>query len=223
LQFQVESVMGDADVSSAAAKDRLIAGLRPVFAGVGPSAERDEQIRRVADRLSLSEHHLTPLLQQPRFTRQAQRPRPAEAGAVARGERAERKFLAMCVSSEEHGREYLERISDEHLSSELLRRVRDWLKHNFDSPTAGLSREDHVLATAVSEIVVRASSEPVTATALEIGFLQLEQRRIETAIRRAADEQDLERQWELSQERSRVTATIARLTAEETPVGSEGA
>jgi DNA primase len=223
LQFQVESVMGDADVSSAAAKDRLIAGLRPVFAGVGPSAERDEQLRLVADRLRLSEHHLTPLLQQPRFTRQPQRPAPAEAGTVARGERAERKFLAMCVSSDERGREFLERISDEHLSSEMLRRVRDWLNEHFDSPTAGLRSEDQVLAKAVSEIVVRASSEPVSATGLEIGFLQLEQRKIETAIKRAADEEDLERQWELSQERSRVTGTIARLTAEEAPVGSEGA
>jgi hypothetical protein len=210
-------------VSSAAAKDRLIAGLRPVFAGVGPSAERDEQLRLVADRLRLSEHHLTPLLQPPRFARQPQRHAPAEAGTVARGERAERKFLAMCVSSGERGREFLERISDEHLSSELLRRVRDWLTEHFDSPTAGLRSEDPVLAKAVSEIVVRASSEPVSATGLEIGFLQLEQRKIETAIRRAADEEDLERQWELSQERSRVTGTIAKLTAEEAPVGSEGA
>ena len=223
LQFQVESVMGNADVSSAAAKDRLIAGLRPVFAGIGPSAERDEQLRLVAGRLRLSEHHLTPLLQQPRFVRQPQRPAPAEAGTVARGERAERKFLAMCVSSGERGREFLERISDEHLSSELLRRVRDWLSTNFDSPTAGLRSEDQVLAKAVSEIVVRASSEPVSGTALEIGFLQLEQRKLESAIRRAADEGDLQRQWELSQERSRVTGTIARLTAEEAPVGSEGA
>ena len=223
LQFQVESVMEGADVSSAAAKDRLIAGLRPVFAGVGPSAERDEQVRQVADRLQLSEHHLTPLLHQPRFERQGQRPRPAEAGTVARGERAERKFLAMCVSSGERGREYLERISDEHLSSDVLRRVREWLNEHFDSPTAGLSREDQVLAKAVSEIVVRASSEPASVAGLEIGFLQLEQRKLEAAIKRAADEEDLERQWELSQERSRVTGTIAQLTAEEAPVGSEGA
>jgi DNA primase len=227
LQFQVESVMEGADVSSAAAKDRLVAGLRPVFAGVGPSAERDEQVRRVADRLQLSEHHLTPLLAHRtavrRFERQAGRPGPAEAGAVARGERTERKFLAMCVSSGERGREYLARLSDEHLSSDVLRRVRDWVNKHFDSPTAGLSGEDEILARSVSEIVVRASSEPVSETGLEIGFLQLEQRRLEAEIKRAADEEDLERQWELSQERSRITATIAKLMAQTAPVGSEGA
>jgi len=222
LQFQVESVMEGADMSSAAAKDRLIAGLRPVLASVGPSAERDEQVRHVADRLQLSEHLLTPLLAQQRFERQAERPRAAGAGAATRGERAERKFLAMCVSSNERGREYLMRLSDEHLSSDVLRRVRDWINEHFDSPTAGLNREDESLARAVSEIVVRASSEPVSQAALEVGFLQLEQRRLEAAIKRAAESEDFERQWELSLERSRVRATIAKLMADETPVGSEG-
>jgi DNA primase len=223
LQFQVESVMEGADMSSAAAKDRLIAGLRPVLASVGPSAERDEQVRHVADRLQLSEHLLTPLLAQQRFERQAERPRAAGAGAATRGERAERKFLAMCVSSSERGREYLMRLSDEHLSSDVLRRVRDWINEHFDSPTAGLNREDESLARAVSEIVVRASSEPVSQAGLEVGFLQLEQRRLEAAIKRAAESEDFERQWELSLERSRVRATIAKLMADETPVGSEGA
>ena len=223
LQFQVESVMEGADVSSAAAKDRLIAGLRPVLAGVGPSAERDEQVRYVADRLQLSEHLLTPLLAQPRFARRPERERAAGTGAATRGERAERKFLAMCVSSGERGRDYLARLTNEHLSSEVLRRVRDWLTEHFDSPTAGLNREDEPLARAVSEIVVRASSEPVSETGLEVGFLQLEQRRLEAAIKRAAEAEDFERQWDLSLERSRVRATIAKLTADEAPVGSEGA
>jgi DNA primase len=223
LQFQVESVMEGADVSSAAAKDRLIAGLRPVLAGIGPSAERDEQVRHVADRLQLSEHLLTPLLAQPRFERQPERPRAAGAGAATRGERAERKFLAMCVSSGESGREYLTRLTDDHLSSEVLRRVRGWVIEHFDSPTVGLNREDEHLARAVSEIVVRASSEPVGQAGLEVGFLQLEQRRLESAIKRAAEAEDFERQWELSLERSRARATIAKLMADETPVGSEGA
>jgi DNA primase len=218
LQFQVESVMEGADVSSAAAKDRLIAGLRPVLASVGPSAERDEQVRYVAGRLNLSEHLLTPLLAQPRFERQA----VVDAGVATR-EVVERRFLAMCVSSGEHGREYLTRLTDDHLSSEVLRRVRDWIDEHFDSPTVGLMREDEILAKAVGEIVVRASKEPVSQTGLEVGFLQLEQRRLEAQIKRAAESEDFERQWELSLDRSRVRATIAKLTADEAPVGSEGA
>jgi DNA primase len=223
LQFQVESVMEGADVSSAAEKDRLIAGLRPVLAAMAPSAERDEQVRRVADRLQLSEHLLTPLLAQPDSRQPVRQARIADGRAATRGERAERKFIAMCVSSGERGREHLARLTDEHLSSDLLRRVRDWIIEHFDSPTSGLMSEDELLAKAVSEIVVRAASEPVSETGLEVDFLQLEQRKLETAIKRAAEAEDFERQWELSRERSRARAKIAELMADETPVGSEGA
>jgi DNA primase len=221
LQFQVESVMEGAETGSAADKDHVVSLLRPVFAGVEPSAERDEQLRRVADRLQLSEHLLVPLLTQPkRPTGGAQ---SGTVGVAARGERRERIFLAMCVSSGERGRDYLGRLSDEHLSSDVLRRACAWILEHFDSPTAGLSREDQALAQAVSEIVVRASSEPASEPALEVGFLQLERRRLEAAISRAAEVEDFERHWKLSLERSRVTESIARLMGEETPVGSEGA
>jgi len=231
LQFQVESVMDGADLSSAAAKDRVLARLRPVLAGVAPSAERDEQVRQVADRLALPEHLLVPLLEQPapagRTAAGMAERRPARAavsaGAAARGERWERIFLAMCVSSGERGREYLARLSDEHLSSEVLRRARAWILEHFDSPTAGLSDADPQLAQVVSEIVVRASSEPVSQPALEVGFLGLERRRLEAATKLAAAAEDFQRQHELTLERSRVTETIAKLMGEEPTVGSEGA
>jgi DNA primase len=231
LQFLVESVMDGADLSSAAAKDRVLARLRPVLAGVAPSAERDEQVRQVADRLALSEHLLAPLLAKPAPTGRtaggvAER-RPTRAavstGAAARGERWERIFLAMCVSSGERGREYLARLSDEHLSSEVLRRARAWILEHFDSPTVGLSDADPQLAQVVSEIVVRASSEPASKPALEIGFLGLERRRLEAATKLAAAAEDYQRQHELTLERSRVTETIAKLMGEEPTVGSEGA
>jgi hypothetical protein len=69
----------------------------------------------------------------------------------------------------------------------------------------------------VSEIVVRASSEPASEHALEVGFLGLERRRLEREIRLAAEAQDFARQDELSVERSRVTEAIARLMGSEEP------
>jgi DNA primase len=215
LQFQVESVMEGAQTASAAEKDRLMAELAPIFANVEPSAERDEQIRHVADRLDLAEHLLTPLLARPRAGRRPSEPAPTGAGAAARGERWERIFLAMCVSSGEQGRQYLERLSDEHLSSRLLARARDWILEHFESPTAGLSGQDEQLSQVVSEIVVRAASERPGEQALEIGFLGLERRRLEGAIRIAADEDDFDRQRELSLERNRITEAIARHQFEE--------
>ncbi len=224
LEFQVTSALEGADMRSAAGKDKVVAELAPVFAGLQHSAERDEQIRHVADRLDLSEHLLAPLLARPREGAPTRSTRLGERGAASRVERSERVFLAMCVSSGDQGREYLRRLEDEHLSSDVLRRARTWILEHFDSPTAGLGRDDGELAHTVSEIVVRASSEPASEHALEVGFLGLERRRLEREIRVAAESEDFVRQDELSVERSRVTEAIARLmgSGEPSPSTTDG-
>jgi DNA primase len=208
LEFQVGTVIEGADTSSASGKDRVVAALAPVFAQTEASSERDEQIRTVASHLSLDEQLLVPLLARPRGSRTSQR--PETAAAISRDERWERIFLAMCVSSGELGLSYLERLSDEHLSSDLLRRTRTWIASHFDSPTQGLGDDDE-LAGVVSEIVVRASTQPVEEHALEIGFMGLERRRLEREIKQAASENDFDRQRELSVERSEITDAIAKL------------
>jgi DNA primase len=214
LQFEVQTVMGSADLSSPAGKDRALAELAPVFAAAKASIERDEQMRFVADRLDLSEHLLAPLMAS--APGQSTERAPARsAGAATRGERWERIFLAMCVSSSERGLQYLERLSDEHLSSETLRRARSWIVEHYDSPTLGLGRDDEQLFQAVSEIVVRASSQPASEHALEIGFLGLERRRLERAIKLAGDAEDFDRQRELSLQRNETTEAIARLMEED--------
>ena len=94
----------------------------------------------------------------------------------------------------------------------MLRRARTWILEHFDSPTTGLGPHDAELMHTVSEIVVRASSEPASEHALEVGFLGLERRRLEREIKQiAAQGEQFERQRELSVERSRVTESIARL------------
>jgi hypothetical protein len=121
----------------------------------------------------------------------------------------------MCVSSGERGREYLERLSDDHLSSDVLRRARSWIIEHFESPTLGLANNDAQLAQAVSEIVVRASAQPASDHALEIGFLGLERRRLEQATKAAGEAEDFERQRELSLRRNETTEQIVRLMGEE--------
>jgi DNA primase len=225
LEFQVASALAGADMGSAAGKDKVVAELAPVFSAVQPSAERDEQVRQVADRLDLSEHLLAPLLERPREGAPAARTtRLGERGAASRVERSERVFLAMCVSSGERGSEYLARLGDDHLSSDVLRRARTWILEHFDSPTAGLGPHDAELMHTVSEVVVRASSEPATEHALEVGFLGLERRRLERDIKIAAQSEQYERQRELSVERSQVTETIARLmgSGEPSPSSTDG-
>jgi DNA primase len=213
LRFQVESVMEGANVSSAADKDRLIEELRPVFADAEASAERDEQIRYVASRLALSEHLLEPLLARPHA---AARSLPATPRQGAdREEVGQRAFLAMCVNSGEQGRVFLEQLRDDHFSSDVLRFARRTLLENFDSPTTDLSNVDPRVAQAVSGIVMRASTEPSSDTALEIGYLELERPRLEREIRIAGEAEEFERQRELTEQLIEVIERRAELMAEQ--------
>jgi DNA primase len=212
LEFQVRTVIESADLSSPAGKDRALAELSPVFEQAPPSAERDEQLRHVAGRLDLSEHLITPLMARSPASPGGRG--SIRAGTAARGERWERIFLAMCVSNGERGSHYLARISDDHLSSDVLRAARTWLLEHFDAPTAGLTHDDEQLAQAVSEIVVRASSQPADERALEVGFLGLERRRLERAIKVAGEAEEFERQHELSLRRNETTEAIVRLMGE---------
>jgi DNA primase len=238
LEFQVQTVIDRADLSSPAGKDAALAELGPVFAATDPSVERDELMRLVADRLDLSEHLLAPLMSRPsqRFVRgddgRGHQPRSGESrggessvpragGAATRAERWERIFLAMCVSSGERGREYLEQLTDEHLSSDVLRRARAWIADHFESPTRGLPLDDEQLAHAVSEIVVRSSGQPAGERALEVGFLGLERSRLEGAIKQAGEAEDFDLQRELSSRRTEITERIVRLMSEEDDFSAE--
>ncbi len=210
LEFQVGTVMDGADTSSASGKDRVVAQLGPIFAQATPSAERDEQIRRVADRLGLGEHWLTPALAGVKTSTGEIAPQGAPT-AAGRYERSERIFLAMCVSSGERGRSYLGRLGPKHFSSDQLRRAHSWLREHFDAPTDGLAYDDQELARTVSEIVVRADRQPVDENALDVGFLGLEQRRVETEIKLVAQAGDFDRQQQLAVKRSEIIDEIAEL------------
>jgi len=184
-------------------------------------------MRLVADRLDLSEHLLAPLMSRPspRFPRVEERSQAdgqsRAGGAATRGERWERIFLAMCVSSGDRGRDYLEQLTDDHLSSDVLRRARAWIAEHFDSPTRGLPLDDEQLAHAVSEIVVRSSGQPAGERALEVGFLGLERTRLEGAIKQAGEAEDFDLQRELSSRRTEITERIVRLMSEEDDFSAE--
>ena len=121
-------------------------------------------------------------------SRRRQPPRFASAGAAARGERWERIFLAMCVSSGDRGRE-LPRAP--HRRAPLLATCCAARAPGSSSTSTlrppGSAREDEQLAQAVSEIVVRASSEPASERPSRSASSELERRRLEREIKRAAD------------------------------------
>jgi len=120
----------------------------------------------------------------------------------------------MCVGHRELGRRYLEKLSDEHLTSRALRRARDHLTAHMEEPLADVAGEDAELAATLADIVMVADEELASEPALRLGFLQLELRRIERALRSARDEQDFQRQRELFGLREDVRTQVSTVMGE---------
>ena len=146
-------------------------------------------------------------LPSPKRTGRTAEPAPS-VEAVAR---AEREFLSMCVADATNGREYLERLDDDHFSSATLRRVRDHLIEHFDDPLAELPEDDPALAAAVTDVVMRGEEEHASGEALRLTFLQLELQRVKRQLRHAERDGDLERQRELWPVRESVRVQIDEL------------
>jgi DNA primase len=215
--FQVGLVLGRTDVSSPAQRDRALAEVAPIVAGMGEGASRDDLVRQVAERLDLE-----PAMVMGRIV--AARPasggppsigRSEGAGAAARRpaeltsrERRERALLAMCIALPEEGREYLARLTDEHLSPGGVRAL-GWLREHPEDPASNLPHDDGELAGLIAELVIIAHDEPASGEAMQLNFLLLEQRRLEAEIAAAGKENDYERRAALSRERAALVERIA--------------
>jgi DNA primase len=211
VDFQVRRVLADADLDTPAGRDRALEEARKLIAVVPErSATRDALIREVADRLDMPVDYVTAA---PALVRQesasANIPdRPVVPAGSSPGEAAfaaERAFLAMCLASGELGREYLGRLSAGHLSFPATRGAREHLLPRFDDPLAELPEDDPAVAALITGVAMEAQERAeALEPALRLDFLQLERRRIEREIRRAANESDLARVGELAGARQAV-------------------
>jgi DNA primase len=219
--FQVGLVLDGTDVSSPAERDRALGELAPILAGMGETASRDDLVRRVAGRLDLEPALVMGrvTVAQPPSGGSAEPPRrsgrgPAMpqlrgGGELTSRERRERALLAMCVALPEEGRDYLARLTDEHLSPSGIR-VAAWLRDHPEDPASSLPHDDDQLASLVAELVILAHDEPASAESMELNYLLLEQRRIESRIAAAGEAGDYERRAALSRERAALVERIAR-------------
>ena len=198
-EFHVRVALDEADLSSAAGRDRALDEVVPVLAAMGESISRDELARVVADRLNADpglvmrrlaasgdgERDAAPAKPPPPAADGAQAPPRAPARPLSARELHERALLAMCVASPAEGREFLERLTPEHLSGPAVVRTRDWLLGHLAEPLAGLPRDDEELVSLVTYIYTRADREPGGREAMELNFLQLEKAAIEGQIEAA--------------------------------------
>jgi DNA primase len=216
--FHVRTLLDEADLHSPAGRDRALDEVVPVLASMGDSITREELVREVGGRLDAD-----PALVSRRLAaagrgggrsksaeggREAPAARQQEPRALNAQERQEQGLLAMCIAAPAHGREYLQRIDTDHLSSTAMRRARDWLVDHLEAPGDGLPREDSELADTVMALVARAQIEPASPEAMELSFLLLERSAIERRIA-AAEANGGDPPIELQKQRAELSERIA--------------
>jgi DNA primase len=210
--FRVDTALRRADVGSAGGRDRALAELAPVLGALEESASRDELVRRVADRLDLEPELVSRRVQ---LAEAGGGAAPSGNGAggsapatVSARERRERALLAMCIAEPGRGGELLSRLAAEHMSSPVATRALAWLRDHLDDPVAGLPRDDDELVSLITALVMLAEREPASAEAMELNFLQMEQRLLEDRIAEARKSGDERREVELGRDRAELVKRI---------------
>jgi DNA primase len=206
--FHARRVVAQADLGSSRGRDQALGEVRPLVAELaGKPATRDELVRYLSDRLDVPRDYL--LGQRPA---QLSRPEPRDDQAAPplpmdAASKAERELLVMCWQSE-LGKEYVDRLGDDHFSSNPMRRVRDHLALHWDNPLGALPENEPTLTAAIKAVVMSADEVHVSDEVLRVAFLHSELRLVERKLRHAAQVEDLPGQRALQQEREQIRAQI---------------
>jgi DNA primase len=230
--FRARTVLGRADVGTPTGRERALSEIAPVLKAMGEVVGRDELVREVADRLDVdpglvNERVRTASLETPQTLPEAgvRAQRVAGPGGglggASGGERIEvqrvpltsresreRALLAMCIAEPKVGREFVERLSDEHMSATGRPALR-WLRDHLDDPMTGLPRDDPGLVALITELKMRAERDPSSEGSMRVNFDLLEQHRLEDAIAAAQEAGDYEQSSKLSRERAELSDRIA--------------
>jgi DNA primase len=219
--FQVGLVLDAVDISSPAERDRALSEVAPVLASMGETPSRDDLVRRVVQRLDLEPAMVMGRMVAATPTSGGESTSAGERGSPPNGparrpaaeltsrERRERALLAMCIAMPKEGGDYLKRLTDEHLSP-IGARALAWLREHPEDAASNLPHDDDELAGVIAELVMLAHDEPASTEAMDLNFLQLEQRRLEAQIAAAGEQGDSGRRHKLSLERAALVERIAR-------------
>jgi len=219
--FRVDVALGRGELGSLAGRERVLDEVGPVLKAMGETALGfDELVRKVADRLDTDPSLVLARVRSapdqpsgrasgggPDGDGNGRGPRPVAATLTPR-ETRERALLAMCIAEPAVGRRFIEQLDDQHLSSTGQPALR-WLREHLDKPMAGLPRDDARLTSLITELVMRAESEPASEAAMQLNFDLLEQQRLEDGISAAQKAGDYEVSTRLSSERAALTDRIA--------------
>jgi DNA primase len=214
--FRVDVALGRGDLGSVSGRERVLEEVGPVLKAMGETALGfDELIRKVADRLDTDASLvLARVRSAPEASAApaadgngAKPPKPVAVSLTPR-ETRERALLAMCLVKPEAGQRFIDQLTEDHLSPSG-RPALGWLREHLADPMTGLPREDAALTSLITELVMRAESEPASEGAMQLNLDLLEQQRLEDGISAAQKKGDYEVSTRLSYERAQLTERIA--------------
>jgi len=222
--FHARAILDDADLATPAGRDRALDEIVPVLAAMGETITRQEMLREVADRLDTDSELIASRLKDGRAVARRARPAPSGGSSGSDGapdrqepprrrqatprEAREYRMLALVLATPQPGRIYLDRLSGEHFSSPILRRVFEWLRDHLDDPLAGLADDDAGLINAIKRLQA-VDDEPATADNLEFRWRLLERDRKRDEVKQAEADGDATRVVELQRELGELNDMIA--------------
>jgi DNA primase len=216
--FRVRTALGRGDLGSVAGRERALSEVAPVLAAMGEAVGRDELVREVAGRLDTDPSLVSERVRTAESqgdgggANGASAPESIAVQELTPRETRERALLAMCIAEPKTGRPFIERLTEEHLSPSGAPALR-WLREHLEDPMAGLPRDDQELVSLITELVMRAESEPASEGAMQLNFDLLEQQRLEDGISAAQSAGDYEASTKLARERAELTDRIAHAGA----------
>src|SRR3954468_20206315 len=214
--FRGDVALGRGDLGSLAGRERVLDEVGPVLKAMGETALGfDELVRKVADRLDTDASLVLARVRSapeasaaPAGEGNGGKPAKPVAVSLTPRETRERALLAMCIAQPKEGRAFIDRLTEEHLSLSGKPAL-GWLRTHLDDPTADLPRDDPALTSLITELVMRAESEPASEGAMQLNFDLLEQQRLEDGIAAAQKAGDYEVSTRLAGERAELTDRIA--------------
>jgi DNA primase len=203
--FHVRAILGDADLSTPAGRDRGLDDIVPVLVGMGETITRQEMVREVADRLDAPAELIAarmrsggkPPQRAPRRAEAARAGSGPQAPARPRrsptpGERREAQMLALCLAAEpDVGGAYVARLTPEHFTSPILAAVCERLREHLADPLEGLGESDSALINAISRLRALEQEKPKPEN-LAFRWMLLERDRLDRALRRGGDREQSE-------------------------------
>jgi DNA primase len=228
--FQIRTALSRGDLASVAGRERVLGEVAPMLKAMGETTVGfDELVREVADKLDtdpalVRERVRTApdTVDEPGTRSTTSEARGGGPGSGAEGAAAavrriealtprelrERALLAMCIAEPATGREYMGRLTEDHMTV-LGGRALVWVRDHLEDPMAGLPRDDEELVSLVTELVMASKREAVQEGEMELNFMLLEQQRIERGISDAQEAGKDEERARLISERAELRDKIA--------------